>query len=63
MNMVAIKVNINGKEMTLDEARAVYMELHKLFGLQQRPIEPPLSHPRDRAPWFTDNPIRYVAGG
>ena len=48
--------------MTLDEARAVYMELHKLFGLQQRPIEPPLSHPRDRAPWFADNPIRYVAG-
>ena len=33
MNMVAIKFNINGKEMTLDEARAVYMELHKLFGL------------------------------
>lgn len=62
MNMVAIKVNINGKEITLDEARAVYMELHKIFGLQQRPIEPSLNHPRDRAPWFTDNPIRYVVG-
>lgn len=57
--MVMIKVN--GKEMTLDEARAVYLELHKIFGLQRRSVEQPLNTPNGRAPWFTDNPIRYVA--
>lgn len=60
MNTVTIKVN--GKEMTFDEARVIYTELHKIFGLQQRFVEPPLSNPNGRAPWFTDNPIRYVAG-
>ena len=59
MNRVAIKVG--EKEMTIDEARSTYMELHKIFGLQQRFVEQPLNTPNGRAPWFTDNPIRYVA--
>lgn len=60
MNRVTIKVG--EKEMAIDEARSIYIELHKIFGLQQRSVEQPLSTPNGRAPWFTDNPIRYVAG-
>lgn len=60
MNRVTIKVG--EKEMTIDEARSIYVELHKIFGLQQRSVEQPLSTPNGRAPWFPDNPIRYVAG-
>lgn len=60
--MTIVTVKVCGKEITLDEARAIYAELHKIFGLQQRSVEQPLSTPNGRAPWFTDNPIRYVAG-
>jgi len=36
-----VEIKINGQKMTIEEAKAVYEELHKLFGKQgQTPYNP-----------------------
>lgn len=35
MMSIEITIKLNGVQMTMDEARAMYSELHKLFGAKQ----------------------------